>query len=144
MLFLSSKNGFMSTELFEYIMDDFSKWWRATHPGLHCFFVCDILSIHCNYGIVKKAWKQGIHFHHIMPGSSRWFQIYVQTPFANLKNLMVDLKSEMTPSDRVAPEDRKVISMTVFYNAEKTAFSISNVKSAFTRVGLWPWNPEKF
>ena len=49
----------------------------------------------------------------------------------------------MSHHQGVAPEDRKVISHKVFYNAEKTAFSISNVKSAFTRVGLWPWNPEK-
>ena len=47
------------------------------------------------------------------------------------------------PSDRVAPEDRKVISIKFFYNAEKNAFSVSSVKSAFARVRLWPWRPEK-
>ena len=36
-LFLSSGSGFMSTELFEYIMNDFTNWWRATNPCLHCF-----------------------------------------------------------------------------------------------------------
>ena len=65
MLFLSCKTGFMSIELFAYIMDDFANWWKVTHPGLDCFLICDNLSIHCNYSIVKKAWRQGIHFLYI-------------------------------------------------------------------------------
>jgi len=142
-LFLSSKSGFMTTELFDYIMEDFTNWWRTTHPGLHCFLVCDNLSIHCNNAIARKAWRQGIHFLYIMPGSSHWFQVHDQTPFANLKNLMVDLKSEIMPSDDIAPEDRKMISMTIFYNAEKKAFSKSNIIRSFAKVGLWPWNPKK-
>ena len=36
-LFLSSKSGFMSTELFEYIMNDFAEWWTLENSGLHCF-----------------------------------------------------------------------------------------------------------
>ena len=78
-----------------------------------------------------------------MPGSSHWFQVHDQTPFANLKNEMALLKSELKPSDSVPPEDRKMISMAMFYHAERKAFAASNVKGSFARVGLWPWNPKK-
>ena len=142
-LILSNETGFMTTELFEYIMDDFTNWWRVTHTGLHCFLVCDNLSIHCNNSIRKKAWRQGIHFLYIMPGSSHWFQVHDQAPFANLKNEMAVLKSELKPSIGVPPEDRKVISMAIFYNAERKVFTVSNVKGAFDKVGLWPWDPKK-
>ena len=124
-------------------MDDFTDWWRGTHIGLHCFLICDNLSIHCNYSIVKKAWKQGIHFLYIMPGSSHWFQVHDQTPFANLKKDMAVQKSELKTSDSVPPEDRKMISMAMFYEAERKAFTPSNIIGSFRKVGLWPWKPKK-
>ena len=56
---------------------------------------------------------------------------------------MRSLKSQLRPSDSVQPEDRKMISMAMFYQAEKKAFSISAVKGSFEEVGLYPWNREK-
>ncbi len=93
-LLLESERGYLTLELFEYIMEEFTKWWTTTRPGLHCFMISDNLSIHVNDTIVSKARSQGIHMFNIMPGSSHWFQVHDQVPFASLKNKMIEYKIE--------------------------------------------------
>ena len=87
-LFLQSKKGFLTNHLFKIIMEDFTKWWTTTHPGLHCFMISDNLSVHRNEQIVKTAEMHGVHMLNIMPGTCHWLQIHDQLPFANLKNEM--------------------------------------------------------
>ena len=79
-LFLSSKTGYITTELLYCIMTEFTKWWTDTHPGLECFLISDNLSIHRNEIIVKEARRNGIHMLNIMPGSSHWFEDHDQLP----------------------------------------------------------------
>ena len=52
-LFLKSETGFLNKDIFAYIMDEFGKWWTVRNPGLHCFLICDNLSIHRSETIVK-------------------------------------------------------------------------------------------
>ena len=59
-------------------MEEFTKWWTTTRPGLHCFMVSDNLRIHTNDAIVRNALTQGIHMFNIMPGSSHWFHVHDQ------------------------------------------------------------------
>ena len=87
--FLQSEKGFVTTYLFKIIMEQFTKWWTRHHEGLHCFLISDNLSIHRNDTIVKKASKHGIHMLNIMPGTSHWFQVHDQLPFANLKKIYI-------------------------------------------------------
>jgi len=84
-LFVQSEKGFLTAELFKIIMEEFIKWWRRFHPGLHCFLISDNLSIHSDNDIVKTAARHYVHMHNIMPGTSHWFQVHDQLPFANLK-----------------------------------------------------------
>ena len=72
-------------------MDEFTKWWTSTRPGLDCYLISDNLSIHRNEEIVADAEAKGIHMLNIMPGSSHWFQVHDQLPFAILKKkLMIE------------------------------------------------------
>jgi len=89
-LFLVSDTGYLTIDLFKYIMEEFAKWWTTTHPGLHCFMISDNLRVHVNEQIVATALRSGIHMLNIMPGSSHWFQVHDQLPFAILKNSMED------------------------------------------------------
>ena len=84
-LFLQSEKGYVTIQLFKIIMEEFLKWWTRYQPGLQCFLISDNLSIHRNHRIVTKADNQGIHMLNIMPGTSHWFQVHDQLPFANLK-----------------------------------------------------------
>jgi len=84
-VFLSSESGYISTDLFSCIMDEFANWWTSTHPGQECYLICDNLIIHRNKEIVATAKRKGIHFLYIMPGSSYWFQVHDQQHFALLK-----------------------------------------------------------
>lgn len=84
-LFLQSKKGFLTIPLFKIIMEEFIKWWTLLHPGLHCFLISDNLRVHRNDRIVKTASKYGVHMLNIMAGTSHWFQVHDQLPFANLK-----------------------------------------------------------
>ena len=84
-LFLASETGYLTTELFKRVMDEFTTWWTTINPDLHCFLVSDNLHIHKNKTIVKDAKDNGIHMYNIMPGSSHWFQVHDQKPFGFLK-----------------------------------------------------------
>ena len=85
-LFLVSEKGYLTIDLFAYIMNEFAKWWTTTRPGLDCYLISDNLRVHKNDMIVASALKSGIHMLNIMPGSSHWFQVHDQYPFAILKN----------------------------------------------------------
>jgi len=91
-LFLQSEKGYLTIELFQYIMKKFTKWWTSTRPGLHCFLICDNLSAHKDYDVVSNARRNGIHFINIMPGSSHWFQVHDQQPFGLLKKKLKEKK----------------------------------------------------
>jgi len=69
-LLLSNKTGYISTELFECIMDEFAKWWSTVEPSLDCYLINNNLSIHRIGKIVEAAKKKGIPMINIMPGSS--------------------------------------------------------------------------
>jgi len=84
-LFLQSEKGFLTNHQFKIIMEDFTKWWTTTHPGLHRFMISDNLSVHRNEQMVKTAEMHGVHVLNIMPGTCHWFQVHDQLSFANLK-----------------------------------------------------------
>ena len=83
--------------------------WTTTRPGLHCFLICDNLPAHRNNEIVSTARVQGIHILHIMPGSSHWFQVHDQLPFATLKKKMNAKKNEILTSTSLPHEERRAI-----------------------------------
>ena len=142
-LFLQSEKGSLTLELFKIIMEEFIKWWKGVHPGLHCFLISDNLSIHRNSGIVKKARKHGIHMLNIMPGTSHWFQVHDQLPFANLKKKMTQKKNRLSRSFSLTRQRRRALLMGFFYKAERKALRPHIVRKSFSDVGLWPFNPQK-
>ena len=83
--FLENKTGRLTIELFRYVMDNFISLWTTPLPGLDCFLICDNLSVHKDCDIIKDTLSKGIHLINIMPGSSHWFQVHDQLPFAILK-----------------------------------------------------------
>ena len=113
------------------------------NPGLHCFLICDNLSIHRNDTIVKTAMLSGIHMIYIMPGSSHWFQVHDQKPFGILKKKMTDIRDQKMPLIPLQPDTRKVLQTGIFYEAEEIAFQPHVVRSSFADVGLSPWRPDK-
>ena len=124
-------------------MEEFVNWWKLAHPGLHCFLLSDNMKIHTNEAIVKTARKHGIHMLNIMPGTSHWFQVHDQLPFANLKKNLAREKIKCSRLFSHSPARRKALLMGVFYKAERKAFEPNIVKRSFADVGLWPWKPEK-
>ena len=86
-LFFASETGCLTIEIFKCIMKKFAEWWKTVHPGLVCYTISDNLSIHKNDKIVKIAKDNGIEMLNIMAGSSHWFQVHDQTPFASLKKI---------------------------------------------------------
>ena len=88
--FLENKTGRLTIELFRYVMDNFISLWTTPLPGLDCFLICDNLSVHKDCDIIKDTLSKGIHLINIMPGSSHWFQVHDQEPFAILKKSVSD------------------------------------------------------
>jgi len=141
-LFLQSEKGYLTIELFRYIMERFIDWWTHTRPGLDCFMICDNLSVHRDYDIVEMARSNGIHFVNIMPGSSHWFQVHDQEPFGILKRKISEEKKIFSAPAAAKSSVRQTISMAQFYQAEAKAFEPHIVAEAFRKVGLSPWSPE--
>jgi len=141
-LLLLSDTGFVTLDLFKYIMEEFTTLWKSTHPGLDCFMICDNLRIHVNYDIVSTALSNGIHIFGIMPGSSNWFQVHDQLPFANLKNHIRDVKNELLGCCEMTPQQRRMLLTAIFYQAESRALEPNLILESFRKVGLSPWNKE--
>ncbi len=124
-------------------MEEFTKWWTATRPGLECFLISDNLRTHTNTEIVDKAKSNGIHMHNIMPGSSHWFQVHDQKPFGSLKKKLKKKKFNFLPLISVPRSLPRDLLTCIFYQAEMEAFEPDIVRKTFAEVGLWPWNPDQ-
>jgi len=142
-LILQSRTGYLTIGLFKRIMQEFINWWKIVNPGLECFLICDNLRVHCSDSIVKAAKAQGIHLINIMSGSSHWFQVHDDLPFATLKKKMKSLKNRILYPISAQTKARRRALMKIFYDAEREAFAPTIIRKAFDNVGLWPWNPEK-
>ena len=119
-------------------MKEFTKLWTTTRPGLHYFMVSGNLRIHTNDSIMVNARTQGIHMFNIMAGSSHWFQVHDQIPFATLKNKMSQLKDEILNCVKLEPKERTKLLDSIFYKAEKFDFTKRNILKSFADVGLRP------
>ncbi len=80
---------------------------------------------------------------YIMPGSSHWFQVHDQLPFANLKKNMAEAKNRVSPIHPLPREERRKLLLAIFYDAERKAFTRRILQKSFADVGLWPWNPAR-
>ena len=139
-LFLSSETGYITTELFRRIIDAFIYWWTTTRPGVGCLLISDNLAIHKNSFIVNNAKANGIHMMNIMAGSSHWFQVHDQLPFAELKKQMMLDFYQCFSSTSTGPEATLEVRMGNFYEAEKKALDPKLLRDSFAMVGLHPWN----
>ena len=68
---------------------------------------------------MKTASKHGVHMLNIMPGTSHWFQVHDQLPFANLKKIMARRKNQYSRFSPRVPARRKALLMGLFYKAER-------------------------
>jgi len=139
-LFFSNQTGYLTLELFAYIMNEFTNWWTTTRPGLDCFLISDNLRAHRNDDVVKCAETNGIHMYNIMAGSSHWFQVHDQLPFALLKKMMIVKKNQFLRSIPATPEARKIKLLCMFYEAEAIAFQPHVLRDSFRSTGLWPFD----
>jgi len=140
-LIFASETGYLTKEIFKCIMDEFAKWWRTTHPGLRCYMISDNLSIHKNSEVVNDAKERGIEMLNIMSGSSHWFQVHDQLPFARLKKKFASLKNAFLPWMPSDQDDRRAFYLALFFEAEMHALKGKAVKDSFKDVGLRPWSP---
>ena len=76
----------------------------------------------------------------IMAGSSHWFQVHDQLPFAILKKTIRDSFYKYFGVSSTEPGATLEIRMAEFYEAEKSAFNPKAVRDSFSMVGLHPWD----
>ena len=132
MLFLKSGSGFLTLELFEYIMDVFTEWWTTTRPGLHCFMKAIIWACTVMNTLLKT---QGIWvftcsmscldlltgFRYMTRNRSRTFLKKAEGKFSILS---------------LTPEERRTLLMELFCITELNAFSNEIVAKSFWRCGV--------
>ena len=91
-----------------------------------------------NTAIVEKAESNGIYMLNIMAGSSHWFQVHDQLPFAILKKKMRDCFYKCFGVSSTQPGPTLETRMAEFYESEKYAFDPKVVRRSFALVGLHP------
>ncbi len=141
-VFYSSKTGYMSIDQFRPIMEDFINWWTTTHEGVDCLLISDNLSVHKNQAVVDMAREKGVHMLNIMPGSSHWFQVHDQKPFAILKKKLIASFYDVFSDTGTDHEANLEVRMAKLYEAESTALKREVLQSSIKEVGLRPWNPD--
>ena len=130
-LFLQGEKGFLTIELFMIIMEKFILWWERYHRGFHCFSISDNLSIHRANDIFKTAAMHGVHMINIMSGTSHWFQVHDQLPFANLKKLMVPKLIRYFRLFSLSRPERRASLMGIFYKVEKKGYAATHCEEVF-------------
>jgi len=65
--FLESQKGFLTAKLFKVVMEEFIKWWKPGHPGLHCFLLLRVLDC-MNFPEVSEV--ADIHLCHALHGKT--------------------------------------------------------------------------
>ena len=93
--------------------------------------------------IVEEARHNGIHMLNIMPGSSHWFQVHDQLPFATVEKNSWSKKSMCFGFFLVPREVSRTMLMWNFYKAEAYALRPEVLIKSFDDVGLCPFNPGK-
>ena len=84
-LCVSSNSGYVTVPLFLCIMKHLVKWWDNRFPELDCYLLRDKLHVHINDKVLEFTEANSVYIETNMPGSSQWFQVHDQNPFANLK-----------------------------------------------------------
>ena len=114
-VFLESEKGFLTAKLFKIVMEELVKWRKLANSGLHCFLLSDNLKNHVSKAIMKTACKHGIHVLNIIPGTSHWFQVHDQLPFANLKKKLANEKMKCSRFFSHTPGTRKALFVEFIY-----------------------------
>ena len=78
-----------------------------------------------------------IHILSIIPGSSHWFQVHDQQPFAILKKTMEEKKIDISQDISLVSDERRKLLMGLFYEAESKAINNEIVRKSFDDVGSW-------
>lgn len=79
----------------------------------------------------------------IIAGSSHWFQVHDQLPFAVLKKKMMEENNRCFGSFFVPRSVSRTVLMGNFYKAEACAMRPEIIIKSFADVGLWPLLPDK-
>lgn len=139
-VYFTSETGYMTADVFRCVITEFIAWWKVVSGGRDCYLLCDNLACHANDEIVDMALNERVYLWTIMPGSSYWFQVHDNLPFAQLKKEMSHLVDSVVFRSGDSPATRQRLVAGCFYKAEDTAFTPAVVRSAFKNVGLWPFD----
>lgn len=142
-VYLSTDTGYLTKEAFQYVMEEFERWWVSISGGKDCYLLSDNLGAHQNSEVVQSMTRRRIFLWNIMPGTSYWFQVHDNTPFGSLKKGLQNQIDSIAIRGSDSPHIRRQLVAGCFYKAEESAFTRQNIIHAFRDVGLWPFNPEK-
>ena len=129
--------------MFKYIMEEFIKQWKLSHPSLDYFRICDDLSRHDDYHIVSTALMYDIHIYSIIAGSCHWFQIHDHLSLVTLKKIFFLKNFDILAFSTFSPKKRRTTLDRIFYEAKTYVCDTNIIAKSFEQVRFWTWNLEK-
>lgn len=138
----ANPSGWMSTELFSLVMDHFIKQSHSSqeNPSL---LVYDNLEAHISIEVIDKARAAGVHIITLPPHCSHKLQPLDVAVFASFKahyNSACDTWLVRNPGQTITIYNVADLVGVAFENA----FTPKNIKSGFSKSGIYPFNDQIF
>ena len=142
MLFLIRVKGYITSNLFAYIMKELIKLWTTILPGPDWYLISDYISIHESNAVTAITLRNDIHMFNITLGILHWLEVHDQEHFATSKKSIEAQILELTRDFSPVLAGRRVSLVRHFYKAAFIAFNSRVLWTSFGEAGLWQWSPQ--
>lgn len=137
-----TENGFVTTELWRSIMEEFVKL-RPIFFGINnVVLLLDNLSAHVNVENVRFCTRNHIYVWYIPPHTSHFLQPNDNGPNAAAKAKAHSLKSQQVLACALRGITPSFIVSSILLQAITCSITSSVIIGAWRRTGMWPWDPD--
>jgi len=138
--FCWNDTGYLNAVTFRSVVDHFAAEWTVRNPGRQALLFGDRLGRHMQVATIQAALNKGCFLFYLPPNSSDINQPLDEAPFANQKSITVS-RSEQGNMDAVLTgTSARDTLLHCAYWAERHSSTPADIKGAFLRLGLWPFN----
>ena len=146
-LILGSSSGLLDSQLWDVALKRFIKTVRerSITPSKEIFLLTDNLATHRQLPSIQSALQQECYQLFFPPNCSQFIQPLDDILFAGLKRKIYKFTAETFCDDKMwnhRQSDLQKIVMDAVVDSFPSIFSVRNIKKAWKRVGVHPFDPE--
>jgi len=142
-LYAFSKNGRLTAEHWELIIDKFCDMWQVQHPGLRCIIFCDQLGIHRNPSVVERALSRNVRLFSFCSATTHWLQPLDDKVFGILKNRVGIEYSDLSRAAFLSGDSPAGLLLEATYRAVRASETQVAIQASFASTGVYPFNEDR-